>query len=203
MQAMETTIKMNIKRNLEVENLAALVENCKQGDQEAQKELYNLFYKKVYRICLKYCNNPFNAQDITQEVFIIIFNKINGFSGYGSFEGWVRRIAVNKALNSLEKRFHYSSDDILDTDYNSSSYELCDSNILDLHFMIDNLPNGYKTILRLYAVEGYSHKEISKMLKISEGTSKSQLFHARTALKMMIESEECQMRRSGSLLMAG
>ena len=145
-----------------------------------------MFAKKFFGVCLKYSRNYDDAQDNLQDGFIIIFKKIEQFSGKGSFEGWAKRILINNALLRFKDiRFL----EILDDNIADVELEIDDDSIsLDyLLQIIQELPDQYRIVFSLYVLDGYSHKEISEMLHISTGTTKSNLFRARLILKEKIE----------------
>jgi len=148
--------------------------------------LYRLFAKKFFGVCLKYSSNYNDTQDNLQDGFIIIFNKIEQYSGKGSFEGWAKRILINNAIQRFKDiRFL----EIVDDNIADVEIEIEDENLsLDyLLQIIHELPDQYRIVFSLYVLDGYSHKEISEMLKISTGTTKSNLFRARVILKEKIE----------------
>ena len=165
-----------------------IIEGCIKNDRACQQRLYNMLSAKMFAVCLRYANEYNSAQDLLQEGFIKVFKNIEKFRGEGSFEGWVRRIFVNTAIEHYRKQVNMYA--IHDTD--TKQYEYFDDNALenlkreDIVKTIQKLSDGYRTVFNLYVVEGYSHKEIGDMLGISEGTSKSQLARARYLLQKMI-----------------
>lgn len=169
-----------------------LIESCKGNNRDAQYKLYSLLSGKMFAVCLRYAKNREAAEDLLQEGFVKVFINIDKFRGDGSFEGWVRRIIVNTAVEHYRKSTKMypvvNVDDInKDIPWTDTGDEL---ELEDLMKMIDKLSHGYKTIFNLYVVEGYSHKEIGEMLEISEGTSKSQLARARYLLMDMVKKSE-------------
>ncbi len=180
-------MKNNLRSlNEQVEHIIA---GCQRGDTRAQKDLYELFGPKMYGICLRYGGNEADAQDVLQDGFLKIFEKIHQFENKGSFEGWMRRIFVNTALEKF--RGQYKVINIQDgwREGLNDSYEDINSNITakELIKLVSDLSPKYRTVFNLYAIEGYSHKEISDMLGISEGTSKSNLSRARLILQDKIK----------------
>ena len=166
--------------------LEKIIADCKKNHPKAQEQLYQLFAKKFFGVCLKYSRNYDDAQDILQDGFIIIFTKISQYSGKGSFEGWAKRILINTALQRFKEiRFL----EVLDDSIAEVELELDDDKIsLDyLLQIIHELPDQYRIVFSLYVLDGYSHKEISEMLNISTGTTKSNLYRARLILKEKIE----------------
>lgn len=166
-----------------------LVRRIKAGKPDAQRRLYELCAPKMMALCMRYARNQEEAEDILQEGFMRVFRKIGSFEGKGSLEGWVRRVITNVAIRHYQKnaRLHVV------VGLEEVEYELGEE-VLDQHFaaeellaMVRRLPDGYRMVFNLYAIEGFSHDEISKKLDISVGTSKSQLARARKSLRKMIE----------------
>jgi RNA polymerase sigma-70 factor (ECF subfamily) len=167
----------------------SLVEACKQGDRKAQFELYRRYSGKLYSVAMRYVSDSEKAADLLQDSFIKIFRSIEMFQHTGSFEGWMRRIVVNTALDELRKAgkmtLVYEYDERMpDHYYVDALSELTTQEILK---EVQKLSPGYRTVFNLYVIEGYSHQEIGNMLNISEGTSKSQLARAKGILKNRIE----------------
>ncbi|PRZ26225.1 RNA polymerase sigma factor [Flavobacterium granuli] len=166
--------------------LEQIIKDCKKNHPKAQEQLYQLFAKKFFGVCLKYSRNYEDAQDNLQDGFILIFKKIEQFSGKGSFEGWAKRIMINNALQKFKGvRFM----EVLDEHISEVEVDIDDEKIsLDyLLKIIHELPDQYRIVFSLYVLDGYSHQEISEMLNISTGTTKSNLFRARLILKEKIE----------------
>lgn len=167
--------------------LDALYEGCKNGERRSQETLYRLLSSKMLGVCMRYARNNFEAEDMLQAGFIKVFAEIGSFRGEGSFEGWVRRIMVNTAIAGYRKNMRSLETVVLSDGYeNSQPYELDMLEYHDLLKLIQSLPDGYRAVFNMYAVEGYSHKEIAEELNISEGASKSQLSRARSWLKEKI-----------------
>lgn len=166
--------------------LEEIISECRKNNPKAQEQLYRLFAKKFFGVCLKYSNNYDDAQDNLQDGFLIIFKKIEQFTNKGSFEGWAKRILINNALQKY-KGVRYM--EVLDENIAEVEVNIDEDNIsLDyLLQIIQELPNQYRIVFSLYVLDGYSHKEISEMLNISVGTTKSNLFRARLILKEKIE----------------
>ncbi|MBC5837912.1 RNA polymerase sigma factor [Flavobacterium muglaense] len=167
--------------------LEELIVECKKNNPKAQEQLYQLYAKNFYGLCLKYSPNYADAQDNLQDGFIIIFKKIDQYSGKGSFEGWAKRIMINNALQKYRgiRYLEVIHDNIADEEV-----AIEDENVpLDyLMKIIQELPDQYRLVFSLYVLDGYSHKEISEMLKITTGTTKSNLSRARLILKEKIEA---------------
>lgn len=171
---------------------AELIEGCKRKKNYYYKILYNRFSPVLYAICIRYLKNRDEALDCLQDGFIEIYNCIENYRGEGSFEGWIKRLQVNVCLMYLrEKRkiqYEKLTDDFLNKQYEDFeiSTQLSIQTVLKA---INCLPYGYKTIFNLYVIKGYSHKQISKSLRISEGTSKSQLARAKKLLRKELDSK--------------
>lgn len=142
-----------------------------------------MYSKKLFALCLKYAHNYADAEDILQDSFIIIFNKIEQYKGDGSFEGWMKRITINVALQKYRQKTRLEvvrEDKVIDETYVDVEENLEADFLLTL---VQQLPNQYRLVFNLYVLDHFSHKEIAEMLKISEGTSKSNLSRARSILK--------------------
>lgn len=167
-------------------------EGCLRGERKFQQMLYNMLSPKMFAVCLRYAPDYNTAQDLLQEGFVKVFRHIEKFRGDGSFEGWVRRIFVNTAIEHFRKQVNLYA--IHDNDvkgfeyYHQGALETLKEQ--DIMNMIQKLSDGYRTVFNLYVIEGYSHKDIGEMLGISEGTSKSQLARARYLLQKMITNYE-------------
>ncbi len=163
-----------------------LLTGCLKNDSKAQEEFYKRFAPKMYGVCLRFANNKLQANDILQEGFIKVFLNLSTFRREGSLEGWVRRTIINTAINLYKKTAkHLKVVEIDKTDIQDDREEsVLDKMTRDeLLKMINELPVGYRMVFNLNVMEGYSHKEIGELLKISENTSKSQLSRARQTLQ--------------------
>lgn len=163
-----------------------LIDRCLQLDPLAQKQLYERYAPRMYGISLRYAGHTLEAQDILQEGFIRVFQKLNQFRFQGSLEGWIRRIFINTAITLAKREMKFSRREELTSKHQTADDDLDGLERLsqqDLLYLIQQLPTGYRTVFNLYEIEGYTHSEIGKMLKISENTSKSQLFAARRSLR--------------------
>lgn len=170
-----------------------LVKQCLKGKRSAQKHFYDKFSEKMFGVCLRYVKDRDNAQDVLQDGFIKVFQNLEKFNNKGSLEGWVRRVIVNTALDYLRKEktkgYSVSIDDVgYMLEKNDFIIERLSAD--DLLKIIHTLPEGYKTVFNLYAIEGYSHKEIAEQLNISENTSKSQYSRAKAHLRDLLEKTE-------------
>lgn len=172
-------------------NEMKLIEACIREDKSAQRKLYDLLSPKMYYVCLRYARHEMEAQDILQDGFIKVFDNISKFKNDGSFEGWVRRIMVNTALNQCRKA-SYKKEQIGIADYQDSvvsSKAVSNLSEQELLLLIQKLPDGYRTVFNMYVIEGYSHKEIGEMLNISESTSRSQLAKARKWMQKVLTEQ--------------
>lgn len=173
-------------------SLEALINGCKQNDTKAQEQLYRLFSSKLFAVCLKYSRNYAEAEDNLQDGFLIIFEKIGQFNFKGSFEGWIKRIMIN---NVLQQYRGVSFLELIHENFTEEAeVEIDDENISIDYLMriIQELPDRYRLVFNLYVIDGYPHKEIADMLKITTGTSKSNLARARMILKEKIEQYTAQ-----------
>ncbi len=166
-----------------------LLHECKKNNTQAQEQLYKLLAPKLFAVCLKYSRNHEEAQDNLQESFLIIFDKLKQFKNEGSFEGWAKRLVVNYVLQQYRKQGTFL-ELVSDNIFVVEEIEIDDESIT-MEFLlkiIQELPDRYRLIFNLYVVDGYSHKEIAKMLEINEGTSKSNLARAKMILKEKIQN---------------
>lgn len=166
--------------------LQELIEQCKQQNANAQSALYKQYSGVLFGICLKYSPNRAEAEDNLQDAFITIFSRIGQYQGKGSFEGWIKRITVNTALQKYRKKKVYDISN--EEQIEDAEVEIEETNVpLDfLLKIIQELPDRYRLVFNLYVLDGYSHKEIAEMLGISDGTSKSNLARARMILKTKV-----------------
>jgi RNA polymerase sigma factor (sigma-70 family) len=169
-----------------------VINGCLKGNRRDQELLYRRHAPKLYAVCLQYSGNDEEARDILQEGFIKIFENLIHYKHEGSFEGWVRKIIVNTALEKYRSKHNlYRVDDIdmiPEPDAEPDNTDYAGLEAIDLLEIIRELPPKYRMVFNLYAIEGYSHKEISQMVKISEGTSKSNLSRARVILQRRVGS---------------
>lgn len=167
--------------------LEQIINDCKKGNTKAQEQIYKALSPKIFAVCLKYSRSYEEAQDNLQEGFLLIFQKIEKYNFKGSFEGWCKRVVINYVLQQYRGQsvFELVSENIPD----NTEIEIDDENVsLDfLTRMIQELPDRYRLVFNLYVLDGYSHKEISEMLSINSGTSKSNLARAKGILKEKIE----------------
>ena len=167
-----------------------MLKGCKANEEHAQKYLFDRYSRIMTGVCMRYADSYEEAQDIVQDAFIKVFKKIGTFSGKGSLEGWIRRIMVNTSLDYLRsiknERFNVPVDDV---QFKLKEDQKVEASLQaeDLLEMVRSLPKGYRTVFNMYAIEGYTHKEIGDALDISENTSKSQYSRARTLLQKKLD----------------
>ncbi|WP_339609205.1 RNA polymerase sigma factor [uncultured Planktosalinus sp.] len=170
--------------------LEELIEKCKNEDRKAQGELYTMFSNKLYAVCLKYSRNTEEAQDNLQDAFLTIFKSIGQYKFKGSFEGWIKRIAVNTVLQKYRKERFF---EIVNEEQLEEPEVEIDEQHVSLDFLlrlIQELPDRYRMVFNLYVLDDYSHQEVAEMLGITVGTSKSNLARARMILKNKIEESK-------------
>ena len=180
------------------EHLKVLIEGCLKNDRRSQEKLFKLYYGKMLGVCMRYSNDRDSAEEVLQEGFIKIFEKLERFDYKGSFEGWIRRIMANTAIDRIRKS---KKDPILSD--NDEDFKLGSENPVvakeDLEFVgikaeialdaVRNLSPAYRAVFNLYVMEEYTHKEIAEILNISEGTSKSNLSKAKYNLQKILKEK--------------
>ncbi len=186
-------MKLQIKKSL---SETELINACKRYDKRGQEQLFDKYAPLMLGVCRRYTGNVHDAEDVMIGGFMKVFDKMDQFKGTGSFEGWIKRIMINEALGFLRKnRSMYVEVDIEEANGKPEMNEMeSELEAEELIAMIDELPTGYKVVFNLYAIEGYSHKEIGKKLGISENTSKSQLNRARALLKKKLSKIQKSLR---------
>jgi len=175
-------------------NDSILVKKCVNGDQRAQRALFEKFAPRMLGVCLRYAKEKSQAEDSLQEGFIKVFTKIKKYKG-GSLEGWIRKIMINTSLDNIRKTHKFKNNVNID----EVDYKCIENNTIieglaaaDLLMIINTMPVGYRTVFNMFAIEGYSHKEIGKELNVSENTSKSQYSRARMFLKNKLEAKKIE-----------
>ncbi len=169
-----------------------MIERCRDQDQVAQYELYQLYSKAMYNTALRICANQEEAEDVLQEAFLSAFRHIKSYREDSTFGAWLKRIVVNKAITSLRKS---QKEALMLEEVEENSANVVDSDIRTnlsvdkIKQALSDLPKGFRSVLTLYLFEGYDHKEISEILGISESTSKSQYKRAKDKLKQLLDKE--------------
>ncbi|MBL3658695.1 RNA polymerase sigma factor [Fulvivirga sediminis] len=171
----------------------SIINNCLAGNRQAYGQLYQLYSKAMFNICLRMVNDRYDAEDVLQEAFVSAFNGLRSYKGDSTFGAWLKRIVINKSINFIQKRklsfeeYESEADHIFEETLDQSD---------DINYQIDKvkeamgkLPDGYRVVFSLYLLEGYDHSEIADILKISESTSKSQLNRAKAKLKQILLEE--------------
>lgn len=170
-----------------------LIDSCMKGDRAAQKALYELLAPRMFPVCIRYIGDRDAAEDVLQDGFVTLFTHLGNYKGEGSFEGWARRIFVTTALMSLRKKDALKMSDDLEAARGLQSETASQTQNIgykELMKLIMTLPPGFRTVFNMYAIEGYSHKEIGEILGISETTSRTQLSRARVWLQNKIKEIE-------------
>ena len=168
-----------------------LIKGCQKNDRKLQKELYERYAESMYVLCLRYTKSTQEAEDVLQESFIKVFDKINDFKRESTLGYWIKRIVINTALNSQRSKLYlFPMVDVADSNLTEKEVNLSNIHFQELIGMVQDLPAGCQAVFNLYAIEGYKHHEIADMLEISEGTSKSQYARARHLLKEMLEETD-------------
>lgn len=172
-----------------------IIDGCKAGRQGAFRELYDKYASPMLGVCYRYSKNRDDAEDILQEGFIKVFQKINNYKGTGSFEGWLRRIMVNTAINHYKANLKYAfQEEFSDNTKNMRSVNNESESLFieesvskkEIMSIVQNLPDGYRMVFNMYTLDGMTHKEIAQDLGVSENTSKSQLSKAKRTLRLLI-----------------
>lgn len=178
-----------MKENLDLK----LIESCVKGDRASQKALYDRLAPRMFPLCIRYMGDRELAEDTLQDGFVTLFTRLGSYKGDGSFEGWARKIFVTTALMSLRKKDALKMSEDLETVRGMKSEvttQLQSIGYKELMKLIEELPPGFRTVFNLYAVEGFTHKEIGEMLGITETTSRTQFSRARTLLQNKIKEIE-------------
>jgi len=168
-----------------------IIEQCREGNQKAQFQLYKLYYKPMYSVCMRIINNETEAEDAMQEAFLKAFTKIDTYKGEVSFGAWLKKIVINRSLDYLKKR-KVKFEEIKEKttqiiDYQMETKEV---NVQVIKDAIQILPDGYRVVLSLYLIEGYDHEEISEILEISNSNSRTQFLRAKNKLREILKDKE-------------
>jgi len=168
-----------------------IIDQCREGNQKAQFQLYKLYYKPMYSVCMRIINNETEAEDAMQEAFLKAFTKIDTYKGEVSFGAWLKKIVINRSLDYLKKR-KVKFEEIKEKttqiiDYQMETKEV---NVQVIKDAIQILPDGYRVVLSLYLIEGYDHEEISEILEISNSNSRTQFLRAKNKLREILKDKE-------------
>ena len=168
-----------------------LIDECKKGNRLAQKELYDKYARKMMGVCLRYVSDRETARDLLQDGFVKVFTSLDTYTGSGVFDAWIRKIFVNGALEYLRRgdvlREASDWDSIAEPVESFSVSAVSELSAADLMKLIQELPAGFRTVFNLFAIEGYSHREIAEMMNITESTSRSQYTRARQLLQKRVK----------------
>ena len=172
-----------------------LIEGCRRKDRSAQKGLYDLLAPRMLSICCRYIKDRMEAEDVLVTSFMKVFDRLDQFKHEGSFEGWIRKIVVNESLTYLRKNKNMYLETDLETADREADLQSLDTDLeaADLLRLVAELPTGYRMVFNLYAIDGFSHKEIAEQIGITESTSKSQLSRARMHLQAKLQKMEVSM----------
>ena len=172
-------------------NYDKLIARAQKGNRKAQHELYQLFAPKMMSVCRQYLKNNDLAEEVMLSGFLKVLTHLSSYQGSGSFEGWIRRIMVNQSISELrkQKKMFFQDESVIENSLGHATEFPTELEVEDIQKLIDVLPDGYKAVFVLYAVEGYKHSEIAELLQISEGTSKSQLSKARRMLQQLVQKQ--------------
>jgi RNA polymerase sigma factor (sigma-70 family) len=170
-----------------------IIELSKDGNPRAQYQLYKLYSKAMYNVCIRMLNSKEEAEDLLQESFTDAFMKLNSFRYESSFGAWLKRIVINKCINAINKK----NVDLVfpdqpvepDSRHEEVDYRGIELEVQRIHRAVEKLPDGYRVIFSLYALEGYDHGEISQIMNISESTSKSQYLRAKQKIKEILKKQ--------------
>ena len=189
-----------METDLQNKELIAVIRNAASGERSAQQKLFQTFSSKMLSVCRYYITDLQYAEDVMITGFYKVFTHLDSFRNEGSFEGWIRRIITREAISFLRQNksmLFVDKEEFPETADDSVENNLAEYDTETLQMLIDDLPDGYKTVFLLYVMEDYSHKEIANMLNISESTSKTQLFKAKKMLKKKLETIKKLTNESG------
>lgn len=166
-----------------------IIDKCRQGDREAHYQLYKLYSRSMYNIGYRIVNNEAEAEDVLQESFISAFRSLDHYRGDATFGSWLKRIVVNKAINVLKSRKTepLPEDENFDVQEEIGTQQEFKFSVVEVKAAMERLPDGYRSVLSLYLLEGYDHSEIAEILGISESTSKSQFNRSKKKLREILE----------------
>ena len=168
-----------------------IIDQCREGNEKAQFQLYKLYYKGMFSICLRMINDEMEAEDVMQEAFLSAFKKIDTYKGEVSFGAWLKKIVINRSLDHLKKRkVKFEEINERTTEIEDYQMETKEVNLHAIKKAIQNLPDGYRIILSLYLIEGYDHEEISQILGISNSNSRTQFLRAKNKLRELLKDKE-------------
>ncbi|MEN9443994.1 MAG: hypothetical protein RIS47_884 [Bacteroidota bacterium] len=174
-----------------MDNEALIIAQCKANNPNAQRSLYEAYSPVMFGLCLRYASDYTEAEDVLQEAFVKILTKIDKYSGLGSFEGWMKRVVINTAITHFHQsgkhKHHFDITEVQDSSLAPFEFEDLEFTAEEMMGVVTSLPDGYRMVFNLYAIEGYKHKEIAEMLGIDVSTSKSQYSRARKIIQQRLE----------------
>lgn len=173
-------------KDLSTDSLSTIISKCRKNDVVAQKQIYEWLAPRMFAVCCRYVGDKESAKDVMHDGFITLFSKIGGYKGEGSFEGWARKIFITASLMHLRKKDALKHASDVEDYGNEMAYDPTVIDRMDsmtLLKVVSQMPDGFRTVFNMYAIEGYSHQEIAKELGITEGGSRSQLSRAKIWLK--------------------
>lgn len=175
-----------------------LIDGCRKGERTFQRALYDRYSRKMLVVCLRYSKSTAEAEDVLQEAFVKVFQGLKDFRQESKLETWITRIMVNTALNAQRKKLYlFPMVDIEETNLPEDEVSISGIHVNELLEMIQSLPQGCQVVFNMFAIEGYSHKEIAELLGVSEGTSKSQYARARSLLQNKLMKETAYYTKYG------
>jgi RNA polymerase sigma-70 factor (ECF subfamily) len=168
-----------------------IIDQCREGSQKAQFQLYKLYYQPMYSVCMRLMNNETDAEDVMQEAFLNAFKKIDTYKGEVSFGAWLKKIVINRSLDYLKKR-KVKFEEINEKKHKFIDHQMetKEVNMKVIKDAIQQLPDGYRIVLSLYLIEGYDHEEISEILGISNSNSRTQFLRAKNKLRKILKDKE-------------
>lgn len=191
---MHSSFIQKLKNKLETiyENIhQEIIDQCREGSQKAQFQLYKLYYKPMFSVCMRLLNNETDAEDVMQEAFLSAFKKIDTYKGEVSFGAWLKKIVINRSLDYLKKRkVKFEEINEKSNQFIDHQMETKEVNIKVIKDAIQKLPDGYRVVLSLYLIEGYDHEEISEILGISNSNSRTQFLRAKNKLREILKDTE-------------
>lgn len=191
---MHSSFIQKLKNKLETlyENIhQEIIDQCREGSQKAQFQLYKLYYKPMFSVCMRLLNNETDAEDAMQEAFLSAFKKIDTYKGEVSFGAWLKKIVINRSLDYLKKRkVKFEEINEKSNQFIDHQMETKEVNMKVIKDAIQKLPDGYRVVLSLYLIEGYDHEEISEIIGISNSNSRTQFLRAKNKLREILKDTE-------------
>src|SRR5690606_19995168 len=191
---LRSSFNQKLEKRLETlyENIhQEIIDQCREGSQKAQFQLYKLYYQPMYSVCMRLMNNETDAEDVMQEAFLNAFKKIDTYKGEVSFGAWLKKIVINRSLDYLKKRkVKFEEINEKSNQFIGHQMETKEVNMKVIKDAIQKLPDGYRVVLSLYLIEGYDHEEISEIIGISNSNSRTQFLRAKNKLREILKDTE-------------